>query len=79
MGPLSALRIATKADVRVATVGQRTKAACAYMLKKMRYWKPEESESVELRCIVTRQRKRKRFCPDVLLSGAADVHVLHVP
>lgn len=42
----------------------------------MRYWKLEESESAELRCIATRQRKR--FCLDVLLSGAADVHVLPV-
>jgi len=63
--------------VRVATVWQKTKVACAYMLKKMRYWKLEESESAGPRCIVTRQRKR--FRSDVSLNEIADVHVLPVP
>jgi len=63
--------------VRIATVWQKAKVACAYMLKKTRYWKLEESESAGLRCIATRQRKR--FCSHVLLSEIADVRVLPVP
>ena len=55
------------------------KVACAFMLKKMRYSKPDESGSVGLLYIVTRQYKG--FCFDFLLSeiNVADVHVLPVP
>jgi hypothetical protein len=63
MGRLSVLKIVMKAGVRVvmavknANKNANLEVACAYMRKKMRYWKLDENGSAELLCIATRQRK----------------------
>jgi hypothetical protein len=56
MGRLSDLKIVMKAGVLVAMPGKNAnlEVACAYMRKKMRYWKLDENESAELLCIAIR-------------------------
>jgi hypothetical protein len=66
-----------KAGARVATVWKNTEAAYVYTLKKMRYWRPDGSESVGPLCTATRQYKVLLHLY-MLLSEIADVHVLPV-
>jgi hypothetical protein len=66
-----------KAGVRAATVWKNIKAAYVYTLKKMRYWRLDESESVGPLCIATRQHKVLLHFY-MSLSEIADVHALPV-
>ncbi len=46
-----------KAGVPAATVWMNAKVVYVYTRKKTHYWRLDESESVGLLCIATRQRK----------------------